>query len=266
MISVLVLLPFQLVFSRYHQLEATNWEDNNLVSVIIMREPLSRLLAGDGYVKGKWPTLREPSTPIETWMEFAHDNKITNNYALTVLAGKGCCDGNNTDPVHLQHAKKLVSRFTYVLDMECLNEGMQALADQLGIKTTIADNRAAKHHHPSAKDRIPYPEVYDFLRERNKLDIELYQWSKTISLVDCAALNEMEDESVGIDQPSEGASSVVAAGVPAEDTHEAVPAGDSTHALDHEAVMNAQVSNFRDGTALMVNLHITHHGKFGMVP
>lgn len=51
------------------------------------------------------------------------------------------------------------------------------------------------HHEPWAITReernraqVGDDEVYDFLLERNRLDIELYEWSKTISLVNCATL------------------------------------------------------------------------------
>jgi len=40
--------------------------------------------------------------------------------------------------------------------------------------------------HQSAKERIPYPEVYEYLLEKNRLDIELYEWSKTLALVNCS--------------------------------------------------------------------------------
>ena len=111
----------------------------------------------------------------------------TNNFALSILAGPTCCQGNNTDPQHLTNAKALVNRFTFVLDMECLEAGMKALAEslKLGIQTnaTIIAEEEAKQHH-----LLP-GEVYDFLLERNHLDIELYKWSKTVSLVDCSSLD-----------------------------------------------------------------------------
>jgi hypothetical protein len=161
-----------------------------------MRDPLGRLLAASGYTKRNYPNIRQEKGTLEEWTAFAHDDEITNNYALSILAGNGCCDGNNTDPIHLQNAKDLVSRFTFVLDLECLNEGMQELADQLGMNITITDppDRNEKHTHKPPKERIPYPEIYDFLKERNKLDIELYEWSKSLSLVDCAALKESQQQ------------------------------------------------------------------------
>ena len=116
---------------------------------------------------------------------------MDNNFALKVLAGPKCCQGNHTDPIHLENAKALITRFTFVLDVACLDAGMQSLADELDMGITIVEDQrhAAQHVHPDPRDRIPYPAVYDFLVERNRLDIELYQWSKTISLVDCAALD-----------------------------------------------------------------------------
>lgn len=157
-----------------------------------MRDPISRALAGDGYTARNYPDINEhKNASLETWWKFAREPHINNNYALNVLAGSNCCDGNNTDPIHLEHAKALVSRFTYVLDIACLVPGMQAIVDQLGVNITITDRSAGKakaHHSLSPKERIGFPEVYEYLLEKNKLDIELYEWSKTLSLVDCDAL------------------------------------------------------------------------------
>ena len=162
-----------------------------------MREPMSQLLAGDGNVAKKYPFVSTGKGTKTQWMEFARDRQ-TDNFALRVLGGQGCCDGNNTDPVYLENAKELLSRFTYVVDLACLNEGLQEMFDQLGFDVTIVDpnakNEVKRHHHAPPSERIPYPEVYDYLLEKNKLSSELYEWSKSISLVDCAALSDADEE------------------------------------------------------------------------
>jgi hypothetical protein len=69
-----------------------------------------------------------------------------------------------------------------------LDEGIQALGDVLGI---LPQNIVSKKRdHPPIEQRIPYPDVYEFLKERNRLDIELYEWTKSRSLVDCSALQK----------------------------------------------------------------------------
>jgi hypothetical protein len=168
-------------------LKDTDWEDPNLVSVIVMREPISRLLAGDGKFIGKYPAAMlggYNDTEYENqWWKYATTEGATNNYALSVLS-TGCCQHNQTDPKHLEAAKQLLSRLTFVLDMRCLDEGVEAMAKILEIKPK---QRVVtkKTPHASNSDRIRFKEVYDYLLDSNKLDIQLYEWSKSISLVKC---------------------------------------------------------------------------------
>jgi hypothetical protein len=183
------------------ELAMTDWENPNLVSVIVMRDPLARLLAGDGSVNTLFPGINDGTAAIETWWEYANTTRgYTNNFAMHVLAGQDCCQGEETDPKHLRAAKKLVGRLTFVLDMDCLDKGMDALAHILGFERNrreleewaqgLDERDLSLHHtHPPPEERIPYKEVYDFLVRRNHLDIELYKWSKEISLVKCADLH-----------------------------------------------------------------------------
>jgi hypothetical protein len=171
----------------------TDWANPDLVSVIIMRDPISRLLAGDGWVAKDHPAVHGTNATEEEWWAFANDTKKghTNNFALHILAGDPCCNGKDSDPKYLKSAKALVNRFSVVLDMECLDQGIQALADLLGIEPHRNPKlKLLKRDHPPNEERIPYPNVYKYLLERNKLDIELYQWSKRQSLVDCSALRD----------------------------------------------------------------------------
>jgi hypothetical protein len=166
---------------------STDWENQNLLSVIIMRNPIDRLLAGDGWISKYYPAILKGNATREEWRQYmntSRGNKNTNNYALRTLAGKGCCDGAETNRKHLDVAKGLISRFSIVLDIACLNEGLDALADLLNITVTQKGRKSRKHK--DAKARIGNDDVYDFLVERNKLDIELFDWSKSLSLVDCS--------------------------------------------------------------------------------
>lgn len=171
-------------------LRETNWEDPNLLSVIVMRDPISRLLAGDGWVARFHHNVHLNQATEEEWWDYANTTHgDTDNFALRTLAGKDCCAGNHTEYRYLEYAKALVSRFSIVLDHACLDEGMEAFADLVGIKKLPrADNVDPPKKHPPNEQRIPYRNVYDFLVERNKLDLELYEWSKSISLVNCNAL------------------------------------------------------------------------------
>ena len=172
------------------------WENPNLVSVIVMREPISRLLAGDEMVDKKYAGMMSGATGAEQqWWQYATKEGNTNNYALSKLSS-GCCQHNQTNPKHLEAAKQLLSRFTFVLDIRCLHEGITAMTNILGIEQF--SGRA--HQKPARKgtslvsnsDRIRFKEVYNYLLDSNKLDIELYEWSKNISLVRCDDLPPKE--------------------------------------------------------------------------
>jgi len=181
------------------------------------------LLAGDGYTHRKWPHLKVNGT-LEQWWEFALDDKNTNNYALRVLAGNGCCQGNATSREHLETAKSILRRLTFVLDVECLDEGTDAVLELLGISDLIRKERGSdinnsgnnnlrrrlqqqrqrllkprSHQHPPPEERIPFREVYEYLRDKNRLDIELYEWSKTRSLVNCTAIREAREKAAAVE-------------------------------------------------------------------
>ena len=165
--------------------QVTDWENPRLVSVIVMRDPISRLLAHDYWVRS---TYFLKNATHKVWWEYATtDHGDTNNVMLHDLsADPGCCQGADTPRERLLEAQALISRFTFVLDVECLDEGLQALLAVLGLDYKPR-RRSPKDYPPgSSKERIPFPDVYQFLKERNRLDQELYDWSKNISLVRCA--------------------------------------------------------------------------------
>jgi hypothetical protein len=173
-------------------LQETDWENPNLLSVFITRNPLERLLSGDGYVSSHYSIFEENAT-IEDWWDYANaTDGLTDNFMLRVLSNSSdCCQGSATPPQRLQEAMDLLSRFTFILNVDCLDEGMEALASVLGIDggNSIRTNSDMFHNqHPPLESRFPFPPVYDFLRERNNLDIKLYEWTRERSLVNCDAL------------------------------------------------------------------------------
>ncbi|CAB9512030.1 expressed unknown protein [Seminavis robusta] len=176
----------------------TNWDHPNLVSFIVMREPISRSLAGDGKMMRKYPTIWDKAGvakngTLEDFWQFAQEPVHNNNYALRILSDSTCCNGSNTDVSYLEEAKEFVSRFTFVIDIACLGDSLQKLADVLGIELTQNTKSADSHHqHKTLEERIPYPKVLNYLKEKNKRDIELYEWSKTRSILECSALEQQK--------------------------------------------------------------------------
>jgi len=91
----------------------------------------------------------------------------------------------------------MLNRFTVVLDIACLNDGLDALGRLLGLDMQVvtekyhnADKKRASKPNRVFKKLTPrgligYDDVYEYLLEKNRLDIQLYEYSETISLVDC---------------------------------------------------------------------------------
>jgi hypothetical protein len=158
----------------------TNWEHPELVSIIVMRHPIERLLSdvshGHQVINGT----------EEEWWEYAH-MRHTDNFALrTIMSWEGCCQAEKTSSSYVKAAKEYLSRFTFILDMECFDESLSRLSKILGLNYTHeAANQAKKHV------KIHNKTLYRYLYHRNLNDIALYQWSKGHSLVKC---NEIHDE------------------------------------------------------------------------
>jgi hypothetical protein len=238
----------------------TNWENPELLSVIIMRDPISRLLAGDGKTTKQYPGYNNGNlNKIEMWKyvtDASGKNHNADNFFLKIFINnntkyKNIVDKHNndndngsrilrskknknknknnnstlvTDPSnnkiddklpyehheitnplqkeHYDRGVKLLNRFTYVLDIQCLNEGMVELAKQLNLNSNEIEERIKKNaaksksvkridtHSTSNRDRIGYDDVYEYLIEKNKWDIKLYEYSKTISIVNCSNVSD----------------------------------------------------------------------------
>jgi hypothetical protein len=149
-------------------LRETHWEDPNLVSVFIMREPISRLLAGkfpqDKLHKvGRHCYHPEKERNKTEWWMLANEPGWSENYALEKLTGQR---GNTMNRTHLEQAKELLQRFTFVLDVDCLDEGLKTLADILGLQPP---ELRAHRSHKSQRERIGHDEGYVYRVHKNRL-------------------------------------------------------------------------------------------------
>ena len=180
------MISWEFVYAPDPPIRATDWENPHLLSILILRDPMKRMLAGDGIVRRDFPGLLQGRGTRQQWLDFAQtSNRHTNNAALRVLAGDGCCAGNETSVEFLRAAQDLVQRFSIVIDIECLTESMEALAQLLDI-TPGHTNKVRVHKSP--RERIGHDDIYEYLLDKNKMDIALYKWSKGISLLDCSKL------------------------------------------------------------------------------
>ena len=167
---------------RRAPLQDTNLEEPHLLTVLVVRDPLDRMLAFDGPAKQKWPAVFGPASKnnknhdLDAWWSFAK-SRYTNNYALNTLVG-----GHTTRD--LQNAKVLLSRVSVILDMACLDDGLQALSKLLQVQRA---HLGRPKPHPTPAERIPNEQIAHFLKRKNQHDMELYQWAKTRSLVRCSS-------------------------------------------------------------------------------
>ena len=155
-------------------LNDTNWEHPELVSIIVMRHPMERLLSDIGHGH---QVIHDTE---EEWWEYAN-NRLTNNFALrTIMSWEGCCQGESTSDSYLTSAKAYLSRFTFILDMACFDESVTRLSTILGLNYTKKQVNQAKK-----QASIRNQTLYRYLYHRNVKDIALYEWSKAHSLVKC---------------------------------------------------------------------------------
>ena len=181
------MISWEFVYSPDPPIRDTMWDHPNLLSILILRHPLKRMLAGDSYIRRDFPGLLQGKGTRQNWLNFAQSNRHTNNAGLRVLAGDGCCAGNETSEDFLRTAKELVQRFPVVIDIECLTESTEALAQLLEI---TPGRMKPVRVHPLPRERIGHEDIYEFLRDKNRQDIALYEWSKGISLLDCSKLQQ----------------------------------------------------------------------------
>jgi hypothetical protein len=205
-------ISWEFSYPNRNPLEPVDWEDPHLVSIVAVKHPVDRFLSfikdgrcaqelgyqdmfAETHKAGNYSALNHTDWWRCARGEVDHPKVIptvADNYGLRILADGGCCQGADTDRKHLEYAKTLVDRMTVVLDVECLNDGITALANLTGIALDLVGNKqlatkmqSTKHVHASARERIGHDDVYEYLLEKNQLEIEFYEWAKTKSLVQC---------------------------------------------------------------------------------
>ena len=176
------------VDSEPRLLADTNWQDPNLISILVMVDPMTRLLEDSwAFFERTFPTedvpyiIKDHSVGSKPWLTFVQESP--QNYVVQQLGQR------HSDPIRIKpkvlvaQAKDLLKRFTFVLDSACLEQGVQQVADILEI--TVDDPLPDRNNATWTPSKSMPADVYRRLMQLNQLDIELYQWSKTISLVQC---------------------------------------------------------------------------------
>ena len=100
-----------------------------------------------------------------------------------------CANGTDTSEACLEGAKDLLRRFTFVLDQSCLNDSMEIVGEQLNLTVNSFESIHHKKHpnvRPNdVRTRLGNDTLLEFLQDRFRRDIELYEWSKSRSIVRC---------------------------------------------------------------------------------
>lgn len=203
---------------NHRSIQETHWENDRLMSVAVTRDPISRMMAGDSTINIKYAGITEDALGRKEWWDFAvyDDMPHTDNFFLRMMNGKMApertehqkeqltnhiaegIDRSTEEMMDLfptgiteidfEEAKAMLDRFTIVLDISCLDAGIDALAQLLGLE--VPPVTKIYHPKPSNRERIGHDDVYEYLLEKNKWDIALYEYSKTISLIQCDSLEQ----------------------------------------------------------------------------
>jgi hypothetical protein len=167
--------------------------------MIVMRHPLERFLSKKTCIYhgivGDHPPEDDNGTQAQLWWNLANA-KCADNYALGVLGPhRNCKNGTDTGIDCLEGAKALLRRFTFVIDKACLDESLVELGRQLHLDVEGAPPAkigGGKHAHDplTPRERMQNDTLYEYLEDKFRRDIELYEWSKTQSIVQCNVTNE----------------------------------------------------------------------------
>lgn len=175
----------------------TDWMNPLLVSVLIVKDPIDRLLSGGPLIHDRWGKVgkvkgvekpdRRKKWPVRTqaqWWSYAH-SRFTNNFALDKLTPEWCNKGDYSLKC-LEAAKGLVRSFTFVIDIACLDQSMEILADRLGWSPLTVEPHI---YRADAAARIGNSTLHEFLKQRNRRDIELYHWARDRAILKCPELS-----------------------------------------------------------------------------
>jgi hypothetical protein len=165
------------VHRLYRSVNDTDWENENLLSMMVIRNPMDRLLSGINFT----------AATADWWWERANSIR-TNNYALrTIMSFEDCCQGANTSEYFVETAKSYLERFTFLIDMDCLDTSLTEMSSMLNLTMPVNMDKINKHASKiSARERLNNDTLYEYLEERNAQDIKLYEWARDRTLVKCA--------------------------------------------------------------------------------
>lgn len=173
-------------FLRWGNIHQTDWEHKQLVSMIVMRDPLERFLAGGkcGEFHSILPDDPTPATQHIYW-KYANSNCAL-NFAMRVLTAKDYeSSGERDGEIQLREAKELLKRFTFIVDQACLADSVDSIASELNLDLDRKVLARRNPRHKTVRERFGNDTLYEYVRHRFRHDIALYEWAKTQSIVKC---------------------------------------------------------------------------------
>jgi len=159
-------------------LSTFDWETEQVTSILVVRDPLERLLADDGY-HSRFGPVSDGQNWYRKWTHESWDaylaSEFTDNYQLRILANGA------RDATGLAAAQALATRFTYIIDLACLDYSLEAIAPQLG----WTFERRPHHRLAPITERFGNTTRLALFKQRNEFDISFYRWAQKKSVVVC---------------------------------------------------------------------------------
>jgi len=178
--------------------EAFPFKSEKVLSVFIARDPMQRLLSGDGQLNLKYPEAY-PDSKLKprNFHRFAVETPPqASDYAMNILSGK---IGNVEDgdrKVAFEMAKKSIDQFSIILDQACFGRSICAFCSLLGWDNCHRYHNLWYPHDPheaacpeklwvSTQHIIQPREDWELLLSENTLGIEVYKRAKERALKKC---------------------------------------------------------------------------------
>ena len=165
----------------------TRWEHPQLVSLLVMQDPMDRITAHiDAHYNLEELGADKYNETLWNWV-MDESNAIVNNFALRIMTEKHDHKSDlilyDVTNAQLGAARDLLQRFTLVLDQDCLDDSLRALGDLMGYQ--VGKLPTIKSYTIEQQRELLGVDLYQYLLSKNQFDVELYQWSKSMSLVAC---------------------------------------------------------------------------------
>jgi hypothetical protein len=170
------------------------WASERILTVLIARDPLQRMLSKDGVAIDKYPEAFGPPTgrpvPGADFTRFMADN-MANDYAFNILAGQS--NSANSAGPPMTGAKFTVDSASVVLDQSCFAQSLCKFCHLVGWdrcgryhKDLNQPAHGCSSNHKWNSNAVIFGPFFEEAIRRNAPGIELYLHAKKRALQQCA--------------------------------------------------------------------------------